>query len=109
MLYSIFLTDEGDTDLCSKLKKKEQRVKMTERARKEYMDYCILADSLKEQGIAIGKQQGIAIGEERAKLENAQNMLAMNLGTYEQIAQAVNLPLETVQQLAEELKVPVEQ
>ena len=108
-LLKFFLTDEGDTDLCSKLKKKEQRVKMTERARKEYMDYCILADSLKEQG----KQQGIAIGEKRgrskAKLENAQNMLAMNLGTYEQIAQAVGLPLETVQQLAEELKVPVEQ
>ncbi len=39
-----------------------------------------------------------------AKLENARNLLSMNLGTYEQIAQAIDLPLETVQQLAEELK-----
>ena len=44
--------------------------------------------------------------EERteAKLEAAQNMLSMNLGTHEQIAQAVGLSLETVQQLAEDLK-----
>ncbi|MBP5601457.1 MAG: hypothetical protein J6X78_01900 [Treponema sp.] len=44
--------------------------------------------------------------EERteAKLEAARNMLSMNLGTHEQIAQAVELSLETVQQLAEELK-----
>ena len=43
------------------------------------------------------------------KLDNARNLLAMNLGTHEQISQAVDLPLETVQQLAEELKVPIEQ
>ena len=39
-----------------------------------------------------------------AKLEDARNLLSMNLGTYEQIAQAIDLSLETVQQLAEELK-----
>ncbi len=103
-LLKFFLTDEGDTDLCSKLKKKEQRVKMTERARKEYMDYCILADSLKEQG----KQQGIAIGEKRgrseAKLEAARNMLMKNKFLQEDIADCTGLSLETVQKLAEQLK-----
>ncbi len=49
-------------------------------------------------------EDGIQQGKQEAKLENARNLLAMNLGTYEQIAQAVNLPLETVQKLAEELK-----
>ena len=67
------------------------------------MDYCILADSLKEQGIAIGEKRG----EKRAKIENAQNLLAMNVLTHEQIAQAVGLPLENVQQLEEELKAAV--
>ena len=50
-------------------------------------------------------EDGIAIGEERAKLENARNLLAMNVLSYKQIAQAVGLPLETVQKLADELKV----
>ncbi len=46
---------------------------------------------------------------EETKLEAARKMLLTNLGTVEQIAAVQDLPLETVQQLAEELKVPVEQ
>ena len=49
-------------------------------------------------------EEGISIGEERgrseAKLEAARNMLALNVLSHEQIAQVVELPLETVQQLA---------
>ncbi len=98
-LLRFFLTDEGDTDLCSKLKEKEQRIKMTARERKEYMDYCILADSLKEQGIAIGEERG----RSEAKLEDARNMLMENLPA-ETVARCTGLSLETVQQLAEQLK-----
>ena len=58
-----------------------------------------------------GKELGIAIGEERgrteAKLEAARNMLMANLGTLEQIATVQGLSLETVQQLADELKIEV--
>ena len=48
--------------------------------------------------------------EERteAKLEDAQNMLMENLPV-ETVVRCTGLPLETVQQLAEELKAPVEQ
>ena len=48
--------------------------------------------------------------EERteAKLEGARNMLMENFPE-ETIARCIGLPLETVQQLAEELKVPAEQ
>ena len=38
------------------------------------------------------------------KLENARNLLTMNVLSHEQIAQAVALPLETVQKLANELQ-----
>ena len=62
-----------------------------------------------ERDYRSGMSAAEARGEERAKLENAQNLISMNLGTLEQIAQAVNLPLEKVQQLAEKLKVPFEQ
>ncbi|MBP5329274.1 MAG: hypothetical protein J6Y75_05180 [Spirochaetaceae bacterium] len=58
-----------------------------------------------------GKEQGIAIGEERgrseAKLEAARNLI--NLGvSFDIIAKAQDLPLETVQKLADELKVTAE-
>ena len=59
-------------------------------------------------GLSAAKSEGIAIGEERgrteAKLEAARNLI--NLGvSLEIIAQAQDLPLETVQQLAKELKI----
>ena len=59
-------------------------------------------------GLSAAKSEGIAIGEERgrteAKLEAARNLI--NLGvSLEIIAQAQDLPLETVQQLAQELKI----
>ena len=60
------------------------------------------------EGIAIGEKrgrsEGIAVGRtegatERAR-EAARNMLAMNLGSLEQIAQAVGLSIAEVEQLA---------
>jgi len=74
---------------------------MTARAQKEYMDYCML----KQACIDYGYKQGVEDGEERAKLEAARNMLMANLGTLEQIATVQGLSLETVQQLANELKI----
>ena len=70
--------------------------KQDEKFRSEYMR-CNLHDyDIMEDGIQQGKQEN--------KLENARNLLEMNVLSHEQIAKAVNLPLETVQQLAEELK-----
>ena len=48
-------------------------------------------------------KRGKAEGLRQKALETARNLLNLKLGTIEQIAQAVSLPLETVQQLAEEL------
>ena len=47
-------------------------------------------------------QKQIAV--EDNKIENARNLLKMNLGTPEQISQAVSLPLEQVLALKEELE-----
>ena len=94
------LTDNAESTLCKKLKEREKRIKMTARAYKEYMDYCEITQGYYNTG----KEDGIAIGEERAKLEAARNLI--NLGvSLDIIAQAQALPLETVQQLAEELKI----
>ena len=54
-----------------------------------------------------GYEQGVADGETRGAqqtaISNAKNLLQMNLGSPEQIAQAVSLPLEQVLALKEEL------
>ena len=72
---------------------------MTARAYKEYMDYCEITQGYYNTG----KEDGIAIGEERAKLEAARNLI--NLGvSLDIIAQAQDLPLETVQQIAKKLE-----
>ena len=61
---------------------------------------CNLHDAdIMEDGIAIGE----ARGEERAKLAAARNMLLQSVDPAN-IALWLNLPLETVQQLAEQLK-----
>ncbi|MBR4825839.1 MAG: hypothetical protein IKZ86_13675 [Spirochaetaceae bacterium] len=76
---------------------------MTARAQKEYMDYCML----KQACIDYGKKEGIAIGEERAKLDDARNMLLKNVGSIEQIAEITGLAEEKIKELAEELKIEV--
>ena len=55
-----------------------------------------------------GREQGIAIGEERAKLEAARNFLSENIPE-ETVSRCTGLTLETVQQLAEELKISAAQ
>ena len=78
---------------------------MTARAQKEYMDYCMITQGYYNTGKEDGYKQGEEHGRSEAKLEAARNMLMANLGTLEQIATVQGLSLETVQQLANELKI----
>ena len=55
-----------------------------------------------ETGRAEGLTAGLAQGIRQNAVDNARNLLAMNLGTHEQIAQAVGLQLEKVKELAQE-------
>ncbi|MBP5602250.1 MAG: hypothetical protein J6X78_05935 [Treponema sp.] len=66
---------------------------------------CNLHDAdIMEDGIAIGEARGEKRGRTEAKLEAARKLI--NLGiSLDIIAQAQDLPLETVQKLADELKV----
>ena len=60
--------------------------------------------NLHEQDIYFkAKNEGIAQGAEQAKLETARNMLAYG-DSIEKIAKITNLPLETVKELANEVK-----
>ncbi len=97
-------TNVPEDDFTDEIFDLVEKNKINEQFRSEYMR-CNLHDAdIMEEGML----QGITIGEERgrseAKLEAARNMLIANLGTIEQIATVQALPLETVQNLAEQLK-----
>ena len=95
-LLKFLLTNKADNDLCRKLEEKEKKIKMTARAYKEYMDYCMLKQESYEQGVDDGVEQG--------KLEDARNMLAENVSE-DVISRYTGLPLEKVRKLAEQLQV----
>ncbi len=50
-----------------------------------------------------GYEEGVADGAQQNAIANAKNLLQMNLGTPEQISQAVSLPLEQVLSLKNEM------
>lgn len=54
-----------------------------------------------EDGIA----EGLSLGESKKAVETAENLLEMNILSFEQIAQATSLPVEKVRELAENLAV----
>ncbi|MBR1403703.1 MAG: Rpn family recombination-promoting nuclease/putative transposase [Treponema sp.] len=69
--------------------------------RRDYTSGLLAAE---RRGVAKGIEQGIVQGVQQNARENARNLLKMNLGTAEQIAQAVSLPLEEVLALKDELE-----
>lgn len=54
-------------------------------------------------GLRNAERMGERNGRREQALSSARNMLAMNLGTYEQIAKATELPLEEVEKLANQM------
>ena len=82
--------------------------KINEKFRSKYLAVNIRETDIYEegkndgiaQGISQGIAQGISQGAEQAKIETAENLLAMKL-PLDSIAKATDLSLETVQKLAE--------
>jgi predicted transposase/invertase (TIGR01784 family) len=58
----------------------------------------------REEGLQQGIQQGIQQGAHQKSIDAARNLLKINLGSYEQIAQITELSKEEIQKLAEELQ-----
>lgn len=58
---------------------------------------------MKREAYEDGMEEGLSLGRQKTARENARNLLRMGLGTLEQVAQAVSLPLAEVLALREEL------
>jgi hypothetical protein len=54
-----------------------------------------------------GRKEGIEVGKNTTKIANARNLIAMKILSYEQIAQAVELPIEKIEELAREMEAAI--
>lgn len=98
-LHFICTNEPGDDDFSNRLSLLVEKIKENEKFRREYA-----AMNLHDRDIMrVAKKEGIAQGEHDKAVESAQNLLAMNVVTPEQIAQAIGLPLEEVLNLQAEL------
>ena len=89
---------KADTDFLKKIEEKLEFAKRNMAWRKQYMTWQQTIDHEKH----LAFEEGVSLGIEQNARENARNLLRMNLGTLEQIAQAVSLPLAEVLSLREE-------
>ena len=89
-------TGTPESDLTREIENMVEQQKTVE-ANKGLYFYMSIHDQDK---IIEGRKEGINAN----KIENAKNLLAMGLGTHEQISQAIGLPIEKIEELAKEIK-----
>ncbi len=102
---------EAETEFTRRLQKMVEIKKENEGLKTTYLSWSLAEhDAIRKgraegmaEGLAAGISKGIREGRANEKLANARNLLAMKVLTNEQIAQAVGLPLETVEELADQL------
>lgn len=99
---------KAENELAKSIEEKVVFAKRNMKWRKQYMTWQQTIDEEKEiafeegrtEGIEEGRAEGIEEGRNTAKFETAQNLIKMNMGTYEQIAQALNISVEDVEKIA---------
>ena len=90
-------TNKAESDFTRRLDDMVKTQKKIEELKQTYLSWSLHDSDVRHEGRKEGMKE--------AKLENARNLLVMNVLTHEQIAQAVGLPLETIEGLAKELKI----
>ncbi len=99
-----FLTGEtAKTDLSKNLESKVNLARQNALWRKQYMTWEQTIEEAKDIAYQKGLDEGVAQGAKENAFENAKNLLEMKVLTPEQIAQAIQIPLETVLELAKNL------
>ena len=91
------------SDFTQKIHQIVERTKANQAFRGEYMAWGLAEQDAEKRGykagITDGIMQGISQGAEQAKIETAQNLLAMGL-SLDNIAKATGLSVETLKKLA---------
>ena len=93
-------TGTAESDFTRRLNKMVEAKKQIEGMKKTYLSWSLRDYDARMEARIEGRQEGRNEGIAEKAREAARNMLAMNLGSLEQIAQAVGLSLAEVEQLA---------
>ena len=80
-----------------------EKAKDNQKLRSKYLAMNLHDRDIKKQAYKDGLEEGISQGALQTKLETARNMLAYG-DSIEKIAKITNIPLETVKELAKEIK-----
>ena len=97
--FNFLISNKSATDYTNNLKNYVADAKHNSQWRFSYMTW--------ERQRTYDKEEGIEIGRNEKAMEAAERLIKMNLGTVEQIATAVNIPLEKVLELQKNISVKV--
>ena len=99
-----YISERIPTDsFTEKLDSLVEKSKDNQKLRSEYLAMNLHDRDIKKQAYKDGLEEGISQGALQTKLETARNMLAYG-DSIEKIAKITNIPLETVKELAKEIK-----
>ena len=99
----VFNGQAGEDDFTNRLEAIVAKLKDNDEFRSDYAAMNLHDYDLTTRAEEAGREKGLAEGALNKAIETAKNLLRMKVNTHEQIAQATNLPLEKVQELAEEV------
>ncbi len=99
--------NKAESELTRRIDSMVETQKTIEANKKMYLTWSLHDHDVRKHGREEGRKEGIAIGRSegqvQAKIENARNLLVMNVLTHDQIAQAVGLPIEKIAEISAEL------
>ena len=99
----VFNGQAGEDDFTNRLEAIVEKLKDNDEFRSDYAAMNLHDYDLTTRAEEVGREKGLAEGALNKAIETAKNLLRMKVNTHEQIAQATNLPLEKIQELAEEV------
>ena len=95
--------EPGEDDFTKRLSATVEMIKENDKFRSDYAAMNLHDYDITTMAKEAGREEGIAEGALNKAIEAAKNLLRMKVLSHEQIAQAQELPLEKVQELAEEI------
>ncbi len=100
----LIINNKGTDSFTKQIEKLAEDAKHNLQWKRQYMEWERQRVYDFEAGREKGLAQGLEKGLSQKAIEDASNLLKMNLGTPEQIAQAVSLPLEQILELSKTLQ-----
>jgi predicted transposase/invertase (TIGR01784 family) len=96
----LVINKKGTDSFTKQIEKLAEEAKSNLQWKRQYMEW----ERQRVYDFEAGREKGLEQGASQKAIEDASNLLKMNLATPEQIAQAISLPVERVLELQKELQ-----